>query len=232
MRQLIQQVQKEIDILHNHPFLQWLSDESIPAQDRLALWFPHMAGMILGFRDMYALVFPYSESEAAEDELKKVINDFCALQVQAGEKYLKDLARLGIDKEMAFIDILKFLWDESRNEDRQFLYRLCQLAKENSDPISRYALIAFYDDIIYDVLFHKLARIARQCVKENGLPLRYVSQVATGIYTFHPLEVELDDTTRSKLIAILREISDDLAKRWLGTLEYAKQNQSWLPLAV
>jgi len=112
----------------NGPFIVWLSDESVPARDRLVRWLPCAAPWIFGFMDLNGVLLRYAADEARDDPYKRAINDHLAEDSQHWSFYLEDLRRLGFDAPLRFPDLLQFLWGSETESQRLAVYGLSVLA--------------------------------------------------------------------------------------------------------
>lgn len=214
--------------MNNHPFIQWLKDESIPPKHRLGSWLPRLTPLVLGFRDLKE-VFSYPTNEAVIDPQKMWINNYLDVMYKSTLPFETALRTLGLGPKMPFEDILRFIWNENKDNDRRFFYRICSLAYQNEEPCLRYAQIFALDNLLENVLFHTTRSVVEEYVALTGEPyIPYLSKLPPNIYSPEFISVELDSETREQAIAIAKEMMDQLEARWLGFLKAGQENLVWV----
>jgi hypothetical protein len=225
MREVLRYIEQRTAQQENGPFIAWLSDESLPARDRLMRWLPCAAPWIFGFMDLNGVLLPYPLEEAGQDRYKRAINDHLDEDAQHWAFYLEDLRRLGLDAPLAFPDLLGFLWGSETRTQRLAVYRLSVLAARADDPILRYCLIAALESFAH-LLFATLQEVSTQFGREAGRELLYVGSVhaekepghlanqADAVEASMRAEV-LDASKRTEALDIVRQVCDVIDARWI-----------------
>jgi hypothetical protein len=207
------------------PFIAWLSDDSVPARDRLMRWLPCAAPWIFGFMDLNGILLKYPDDDARRDRYKQAINDHLEEDAQHWTFYLEDLRGLGLDASLDFPEVLRFLWGSETRTQRLAVYRLSVLAARSEDPILRYCLIAALESFAH-LLFATLHRVSVQFDRETGRDLLYVGSVHAAkepgglANQTDAIEAEmqaevLDRRRRSEGLDIVRQVCDVIDERWV-----------------
>jgi hypothetical protein len=206
------------------PFIAWLSDETVPARDRLMGWLPCAAPWVVGFMDLNGELLKYPEDEASREPYKRAINDHVHEDSQHWSLYIEDLRRLELDAPLPLPDLLQFLWGSETRSQRFGVYKLSALADQAQDPLLRYCLIAALEALAH-MLFAALQRVSAPYGRQTGVELLYVGPVhaakepgrlanqSDAIEARMRAEV-LDEPTRRVAIDIARQVCDVVAARW------------------
>ena len=221
--------------LETNPFIVWLSDESIPAEERLSAWLPCAAFFVFGFMDLNAVVLRYSEEEAAGDPLKKAINDHVAEDSNHWAWYLSDLRKLGLDRTMKFSEALRFLWGKETASQRIATYQFCVLASRAEDPRVRYCLLAALESYAH-LLFGRVVRVAEIFERESATKLAYLGPVHFEREPGHLanqhdeteeelLHQALDAPTRALGMEIAGKVCDLIDRRWREFHRFAQSGR-------
>jgi hypothetical protein len=216
---------------HSGPLISWLSDQTVPARDRLTRWLPCGAPWVFGFMDLNGVLLKYPDDEARRDPYKRAINDHVDEDSQHWSFYLEDLRRLGLDAPMALPDVLRFLWGRETHHQRMAVYRLAALAARAEDPMLRYCLIAALESFAH-LLFETLQKVAAAFGRETGQEVLYVGSVhaarepghlanQTDAVEAEMAEVVLDDAQRAAALDIARQVCDVIEDRWAELHRYA-----------
>lgn len=230
MRQVVRYIEGRGQDGRRNPFIRWLEDESVPVRDRLSLWLQGAGIFVFGFRDLHDMILPYSESEAAVDDVKKAINAHAKEDSDHWGWYLNDLKALRLDHEMKFTDALDLLWGEKTYMQRLATYRLCQLVARAQDPVLRYCLIKAIETF-GEIIFSTLARVSHRFEEETGIRLEYLGDIHAATESgglqddkchveARVFSIELDEPKRAVALEIARETCDVLEKRWFEFHEW------------
>lgn len=232
MRALLELVDKRLKDQDDTPFIRWIRDDSVPAFDKLAAWYPCCAGFAFGFKDLNSMIFRYPEEEAAQDKFKNVINQHSYEDANHWPMYLSDLKALGMDTAMPFSEFLKEMWSDATVKQRWATYRFCQMAEIMKDPVERYAIIETIEKFGH-YLFGVLTDVSKQYQQESGIQLKYLGQQhfdkEVGFLTNQDddsqdeiLDIELSDSDRERLSVYILEVCDMIEARWHEFFEYAQ----------
>jgi hypothetical protein len=224
MQQLLEYIGNRTEGLTFNPFITWLSDESIPPQERLSAWLPCAAFFVFGFKDLNAIALRYPEAEALTDPLKAAINQHGEEDSMHWPWYLSDLRTLGLDSTMKLSDALRFLWSEETIAQRQAVYQFHALTMQAQDPLLRYSLIAALESYAH-LLFAAVTKVSEQYERETGTRLKYLGAMHLDREPGHManqeddtedllLRQQLDEPTRGKAIQIAGSVCDLIGQRW------------------
>jgi hypothetical protein len=224
MREVLRYIEERTVLQRTSPFITWLEDEAVPAEDRLMRWLPCAAPWVFGFMDLNGVLLRYSDEEAGEDPYKRAINDHLEEDSRHWSFYLEDLRRLGLDAPLAFPDLLRFLWGTETRAQRLAVYRLSVLAARAPDPMLRYCFIAAVESSAH-LLFTTLQDVSAS-FDATGPDLLYVGSVhaerepghlanqADGVELAMQAEV-LDGPRRSAGLDIVGQVCDVIDERWV-----------------
>lgn len=236
MEDVIAYIDRRTLELQRHPFLGWLSDESISAQERLSAWLPGAAFFVFGFMDLNGAVLKYPEAEAAADPLKKAINDHVAEDSNHWGWYLSDLRKLGLDRTMKFSEVLRFLWSEENRQQRLATYQFCVLAARAKDPVIRYALLAALEAYAH-LLFGTLVGVSAAYEDQTGTKLAYLGPIHFEREPGHLAnqhddtedvlrQCTLDEERRAIAMEVAGEVCDLIDARWHEFHRHALSSQN------
>jgi hypothetical protein len=225
VREIRRYIEGRTDEQRGSPFIAWLSDDTVPARDRLTRWLPCAAPWVFGFKDLNGVLLTYPDEEAARDRYKRAINDHVHEDATHWMLYLEDLLRLEFDAELTFPEVLRFLWGNETRSQRLAVYKLSVLAARAETPLLRYCLIAALESFAH-LLFATLQRVAISYAGQSGLELHYVGAVHAAKEPGHlanqadaveaEMEAEvLDGPTRELGLDIARQVCDLIADRWV-----------------
>jgi hypothetical protein len=225
VQEVLRYIEQRTAQQQNGPFILWLSDDTVPARDRLTRWLPCAAPWIFGFMDLNGELLRYPDDEARKDPYKRAINDHLAEDSQHWSFYLDDLRDLGLDALLKFPDLLQFLWGNETRHQRMAVYRLSALAARDHDPLLRYCLIASLESFAH-LLFARLQHVSMSLGLETGRELLYVGSVHAAKEPGHlanqqdDMEAKisaevLDRSRREEARDIARQVCDVIDERWL-----------------
>jgi hypothetical protein len=225
MQEVLRYIQERTAQQRQGPFLTWLSDASVPPEDRLVRWLPCAAPWVFGFMDLNGVLLRYPDEAAQADRYKQAINDHVEEDAQHWALYLEDLHRLGLDAPLALADLLRFLWGSETLAQRLAVYRLSVLATRAEAPLLRYCLVATIESFAH-LLFATLQQVAERAEPPPEGELLYVGAVHAekepGHLANQSGEVEavmraevLDEPTRRRGLDIVRQVADLIEERWI-----------------
>jgi hypothetical protein len=235
MHEVLRYIEQRTVQQRTSPFIVWLSDDAVPAEDRLRRWLPCAAPWVFGFMDLNGVLLTYPDEQAREDPYKRAINDHVEEDAQHWSFYLEDLRRLGLDGSPTFPDLLRFLWGVETRAQRMAIYRLSVLASRAHDPLVRYSFIAAIESSAH-LLFATLqevsatynaggADLGADVGADLGADLLYVGSVHAEKEPGHLANQEdavelamraevLDETRRRLALDIVGEVADLIDERW------------------
>jgi len=236
MHRILQFVERRAAEQDQTPFILWLDDDSVPARDRLAGWLPVAAAFAFGFKDLNAMILRYPEDEVGGDPLKRAINKHTKEDANHWPMYLNDLAKLGLDEQMKFSEVLRFMWGKDTLSQRRANYALCQMAERADSPILRYCIVATIE-VFGHYLFEKLFHVSEEFEQESGIELQYLGPLHFSREPGHMAnqdddaealarDHELDDVTYERALAMVAEVCDLVEERWAEFHRYATDKVS------
>jgi hypothetical protein len=225
MHEVLRYIEQRTDEQHSNPLINWLSDESVPARDRLMRWLPAAAPWVFGFMDLNGTLLRYPADEAAQDPYKRAINAHLDEDANHWVYYLQDLQRLGLDASLPFTDVLRFLWGEETRSQRMAMYNLTALAASTTDPLLRYCLVLALESLAH-LVFETLRGVSEPFSRETGLHLIYIAEEHADLEPGHltrqvdaaeeEMQAEvLDESTRQEALDVVRRVCDAIADRWI-----------------
>lgn len=224
MQHVLRYIEQRTAEQRDSALITWLSDESVPAEDRLMRWLPCAAPWVFGFMDLNGVLLRYPDDEASRDPYKRAINDHLEEDANHWRFYVDDLHRLGLDAALEFPDTLRFLWGEETRRQRMAVYRLSALAARATDTRLRYCLILALESLAH-LVFDTLRQVSEPYGQATGLDLIYIAsehadrepghltRQVDGVEARMQAEV-LDEPTRHAALDIAREVCDAVADRW------------------
>lgn len=114
MMQVIRQINIRKRELGEHPFLQFLRNDSVGAEPRMS-FAPCMAPFVMGFADVNIHGL---RDELSGDHLQRLVNDHIHEDDHHWPMYLDDPRVLGSDFGGSLSPTLEWLWDDNRNRTR------------------------------------------------------------------------------------------------------------------
>ena len=225
MREIRRYIEGRTAQQRGSPFITWLSDDTVPARDRLTRWLPCAAPWVFGFNDLNGVLLAYPEDEAERDPYKRAINAHVQEDAHHWPLYIEDLRLLGLDTPLAFPDVLQFLWGNETRSQRLAVYKLSVLAARAEAPLMRYCLIAALESFAH-LLFATLQKVAMPFAQETGPELHYLGTVHADKEPGHlanqtdAVEAQmaaevLDEATRAQGLDIARQVCDLIEDRWV-----------------
>lgn len=224
MQEVLRYIEQRTAEQRDSALISWLSDDSVPARDRLVRWLPCAAPWVFGFMDLNGVLLRYPDDEAAHDPRKRAINAHLEEDADHWRFYVDDLRQLGLDAAMRFPDTLRFLWGEETRRQRMAVYRLSALAARATDPKLRYTLILALESMAH-LVFETLRRVSEPYGETTGVELIYIAsehadrepghltRQVDGVEAALQAE-ELDPASRQEALDIAAEVCDAVADRW------------------
>jgi hypothetical protein len=224
MREVLRYIGERTTQQKDNPLLTWLSDESVPAPDRLMRWLPCAAPWVFGFMDLNGTLLRYPEDEASRHPYKQAINAHLEEDANHWVFYVQDLHTLQLDAALPFPDVLRFLWGEETRSQRLAVYRLTALAARAVDPLLRYSLVLALEALAH-LVFDTLRRVSDPYSRATGLELIYIAKEHADREPGHLTRQEgtaeaeiqaevLDPATRREALDIVDLVCDAIAERW------------------
>jgi hypothetical protein len=190
------------------PFFAFLQDESLEAEQRLA-FYPCMAHWIMSFADLNKY---FLRSEPTADAHQQRVNAYSHEDDDHWRLYLEDFQKLGCDGLYTGTDWLEFLWGDETRANRMLSYRIAHLIM-GATSVQRLAIVEALEEAA-NVFFPHTLRLAEQIQARTGVELRYLGHFHFNLEAEHTgagdheslARIELDDETRQKTLAMVREI--------------------------
>lgn len=109
-----------------HPFIQFLGDDEIPATRRLA-YAPYGSHFVLTFGEFNRNFLHEDEPKSPQQEM---INKHAEEDQTHFAWFLHDLKVLGFDAECRFTDVLRFLWSDDGKHARELGHYVISAARD------------------------------------------------------------------------------------------------------
>ncbi len=116
MQAIFDLIERRRRAYEQHPFIRFLRDESIPAQQRLA-YAPYGSHFVLTFGDFNR---NYLRRDEADSPQQQMVNRHAEEDSKHFPWFLHDLQVLGFDPECSFTSAVRFLWSEEGKHARDF----------------------------------------------------------------------------------------------------------------
>jgi hypothetical protein len=124
MKQVFEHIKQRSAEFDRRPLFSYLRDTSIPAEERLR-FVPCVAHFVMTFADLYHF---FLTENPPKDRYQELVNTHLSEEGSHWKWFLADLANLGLDKQMRFTDVLRFIWSDSTIETRRLAYETCKLS--------------------------------------------------------------------------------------------------------
>lgn len=235
MQQVLRHIERCTAQQVDNPLITWLSDESVPAEDRLMRWLPCAAPWVFGFMDLNGRLLRYPADEASRDPYKRAINAHLDEDANHWVFYVQDLRRLRLDRSLPFTEVLRFLWGEDTPGQRTAVYRLAALAARAADPLLRYSLVLALESLAH-LVFETLRRVSEPFSRRSGVDLIYIASEHADLEPGHltrqtdgaeaEMQAEvLDPATRREALDIVGQVCDAIAQRWTEMYRFGQTDR-------
>ncbi len=224
MKQVLQKVSENKQAYANLPLFQYMRDDSLPEEARLA-FYPCMAHFILSFGDINKYML---REEPATDAYQQRVNIHTYEDDHHWPWYLEDFAKLGFDQLCTPTSWMQFLWSDETRCNRILTYRLAALIS-GASAIERIAIIEAIEET-GNVLFSHLLKLAKTIEARHGIELRYCGEFHFELESGHSAgsdhaeiaEILLDGATKVRCFSLVDEVFA-LFESWTQELlQYAK----------
>ncbi|AWQ49485.1 MAG: hypothetical protein E7J62_03560 [Serratia marcescens] len=164
-------------LFSEHPFLDYVRDNRIPVQSRLA-FLPAMSHFVMSFSDLnkYALPFP-----SPKDPLEHAVNTHAKEDSHHWPWFLHDLQTLSLNTPTTLVDNLRFLWSDQLQASRRLVYHLFALCA-NKPAKQRIVVIEMIESVGNAVF-----TVINQVVNEAHIPLKYCGDLHLSRETGHAI---------------------------------------------
>lgn len=224
MRDVLSYIRRRTTDARRNPLISWISDESVPARERLSAWLPCAVPFVFGFMDLNAIVLRYPDEEAAGDRRKRAINRHLDEDATHWPYFLADLRILGLDEPSDLHDLSRFLWGDDTKMQRVAVYEICRLSVGAEDPVLRYSLLSAMESHAH-LLFSRCLDVGEVLRRDTGIELQYFGPRHVDREPGHlanqqdTTEAELEDVsldrrTRAEAQRIAGAVCDLIEARW------------------
>ncbi|MGH1343756.1 MAG: hypothetical protein ACRBN8_19525 [Nannocystales bacterium] len=121
-------IERRRSAYERHPFIRFLRDETVPAEQRLA-YAPFGSHFVLTFGEFNRDFLHEDEPDSPQQEM---INEHAAEDQTHFAWFLHDLKVLGFDRECRFTDVLRFLWSDEGKHARELGHYVIAAARDAS----------------------------------------------------------------------------------------------------
>ncbi|QLL06054.1 hypothetical protein [Mycobacterium vicinigordonae] len=217
MKHVMQLRDAKQQAVREHAFFEWLANDRVPAQDRLAIG-PAGALFIMQFRDMNRWVLRFPEPH---DEFEWVINLGTLEDEKHSKMFLEDWRKLDLDAQLGWRtgDMLWWLFLSADQEPfRRSGIEFIRLVVDDGDD----ALIRFghseAGEATGHVLLSHTARVAAVLSRRTGLEYRYFGPYHLDLETGHVGNTEgVFETV--VLDPARRELASEACQRMFGIFD-------------
>jgi hypothetical protein len=169
------------------PFWQFLRDQSIPAQERMA-FAPCFAFFVMSFAELNRYVL---RETSAVDQVQSIINEHTYEDEDHWIWYLEDLRKLGYDENISFSDAMRFIWSDEMVMQRHVVRWLWQTAA-TAKPIHRLVLVEAIEATA-DVFLATTRAVTNELRTSNQIDCCYFGELHSDTdagHTMHSDEME------------------------------------------
>lgn len=124
-------IQRRRSAFEQHPFIRFLRDEGLPAQQRLA-YAPYASHFVLTFADFNREFLREDEPDTSRQEM---VNRHADEDATHYAWFLHDLDVLGFNPECRFTDALSFLWNDLGKHARAMGHFVIAATRDTSAPM-------------------------------------------------------------------------------------------------
>ena len=214
MHRIIDEIEREKEILAQGEFFRWLAEPTATDQQKLA-FIPGMFAYVLSFRDLLSLI-----TDPPDGDLQDAVNAYVAEDAGHFQWYLDDLKKLDLDPVEPADP-----WDHRLLPSRRAIYRMIAYALDHDDVMLRVALV-----MIFEATGEVFLRHTRQLVQRLGLDeslgyfgtLHYHDELAHSI--------QFDQLRPRQLTDEQYAIASEMVRK--AFVEYQGLFQSWKDRAL
>ncbi len=216
------------------PFFEFLRDETIDADDRIA-FVPYVAYGIVSFEDLHTYIL---QKEPAHDACRERINAHVYDDDHHWSWYLEDLHKLGFNKITVPRGEMKFLWSGATCANRILMYRLTAIINR-ANRIERKAIIEAIEGAEH-VLLQAFIRIAGGLGERIGGALRdsgghhvhLESSPGVGSDYRELAAMEVDQATYDRCLCFVDEVFEVFARWTQELLHFAASHKNAFPRSM
>jgi hypothetical protein len=207
MREVLDRVEQRQAEFARLPLFAFLADSRIDARRRLS-FAPGVAHFVMSFADLYARVL---FEDPAKDEYQEIVNHHTKEDDGHWRWFLVDLAKLGFDRQLAYTDALKLVWNPRTVRMRMLSYRMCQLGYGASSL--RKLVLVHCIEATGKVTVEHVAKVGDEVAAQTGQKLTYFGSHHSDTENAHTLEsadvrkklrqIELEPAVSRELLAMV-----------------------------
>ncbi|HEX8072562.1 MAG TPA: hypothetical protein VF546_21620 [Pyrinomonadaceae bacterium] len=208
METVLAAIREHKEAFARKPFFTFLQDDSLEPEQRLA-FFPCMAHWIMSFADLNRY---FLRADPSADPHQQRVNTYTHEDDDHWRLYLEDFEKLGCAERHDGTGWLSFLWGDATRANRMLSYRVAHLVM-GASGVERLAIVEALKEAA-NVFFPLTLRLADQLQARTGVELRYLGHFHFNLEAEHAgagdhdalARIELDEETRQKALALVREI--------------------------
>jgi hypothetical protein len=203
MKPVLQHILRRKRAYAQLPFFDFLRDESISVEDRLA-FYPCMAPFIMSFGDLNRHVL---RVEPSSDPHQVMINAHSHEDDHHWPWYLEDFQKLGHDTQATPSSTMRFMFSDATARNRLLSHQLAHLIW-GATPAVRLAVIEAIEET-GNVLFALTTQLAQAYTARTGVELRYLGEFHFQLESGHAMNndhaelaaITLDESSGQDAIA-------------------------------
>ncbi|MGB3759947.1 MAG: hypothetical protein WBA07_26835 [Rivularia sp. (in: cyanobacteria)] len=163
------------------PLFAFLEDKTIDPRQRLS-FAPCIAHFIMSFGDLNKYVL---REKHAVTKIENIINEHTYEDDHHWPWFLTDLEKLGLDSQMSFTQMLRYLWSEQSKVSRQLSYQLSAYTLQ-AEPIIKVAAIEAIEATGH-VLFSRTSQVAAELTEITGQKYTYFGDFHFNLESGHAM---------------------------------------------
>lgn len=202
MQAIFDIIESRRSAFERHPFIRFLRDERVPAEQRLA-YAPYGSHFVLTFGEFNRDFLHEDEPDSPQQEM---LNEHAAEDQTHFAWFLHDLKILGFDHECRFTDVLRFLWSDDGKHARELGHYVIAAARDASPQLRLVIIEAL--EAQGNVWLSATAQAASSHPQRDDLI--YFSQHHLDRETGHAIGSEVDDLRAMVLPDAMRPRATEL----------------------
>lgn len=225
MKEILNLIKKKQVEFSQLPLYQFLRNESIAPQKRLA-FVPCCSFFVMGFGELNKYAF---REEPTDDPIQKIVNQHTYEDDCHWPWFLEDLEKLGMNHSLQFSSCLRYLWNEDNLFSRSTIYNLYKLGYK-AHPIQKLAIIEAIEATA-DIFLGATAQVCQELKSFSPQDYRYFGGYHFTVDTSHTIfssklqqfieNIQIPEQIEASVHAAVEEVFEVFAEFNASLLEYA-----------